>query len=48
MLSGVQGTKIEPSCAAAGLKGFPSWVINGKQLSGEQTFEQLEAALSKS
>ena len=42
-----QGTKIEPACAAAGLEGFPSWIINGRQYSGEQTFEQLEAALAK-
>ena len=45
--AGVQGTQLNPECAAAGLQGFPSWVINGKQYSGEQSFEQLEAALDK-
>ena len=38
------------ACLAApggGLQGFPTWVIGGQQLVGEQTFEQLEAALAK-
>ena len=33
--------------APGGLTGFPTWVIGGEQLVGEQTFEQLEAALAK-
>ncbi|EFN57922.1 hypothetical protein CHLNCDRAFT_50574 [Chlorella variabilis] len=42
-------TKMAAVCEAApgGLQGFPTWVIGGEQLVGEQTFEQLEAALAK-
>ena len=43
---GLQGVKIEAECAAAGIKGFPSWVIGDKHYEGERTFEQLEAALN--
>ena len=48
MLGCSQGTKINPACTAAGLEGFPSWVINGKTHSGEKTFAQLEELLAKS
>lgn len=34
-------------CRAAKLEGFPMWEINGKKISGEQSFKQLEAALAK-
>lgn len=42
-------TKLAAVCqdAPGGLQGFPTWVIGGEQLVGEQTFEQLEAALAK-
>lgn len=45
----LQDTKMAAVCEAApgGLQGFPTWVIGGEQLVGEQTFEQLEAALAK-
>jgi hypothetical protein len=43
----LQGTKLAPACEAAGLQSFPTWVIGGQVLEGEQTFEQLEAALAK-
>lgn len=34
--------------APGGLTGFPTWVMpSGEQLVGEQTFEQLEAALER-
>lgn len=34
--------------APGGLTGFPTWIMaDGEQLVGEQTFEQLEAALAK-
>lgn len=36
-----------PACQAAGLEGFPTWVIGNQKLVGEQTFEQLEEALTK-
>ncbi len=37
-----QGTKPDPkACSAAGIKGFPTWIINGQQHSGTQTLEEL-------
>ena len=36
-----------PACQAAGLEGFPTWVIGEQRLKGEQSFEKLEAALEK-
>lgn len=42
---------MDAACLAApgGLTGFPTWVMpGGEQLVGEQTFEQLEAALARS
>ena len=29
------------ACDAAKVEGFPTWVINGKKLEGEQTLEKL-------
>jgi uncharacterized membrane protein len=45
----LQDTQMAEVCKTApgGLTGFPTWVIGGEQLVGEQTFEQLEAALAK-
>lgn len=43
-------TKMAAVCEAApgGLTGFPTWVMpGGEQLVGEQTFDQLEAALER-
>jgi protein-disulfide isomerase len=31
-------------CKAADLQGFPTWVINGQKLEGDQTFDQLATA----
>ena len=42
-----QGAEVNPVCTAADLEGFPTWIIGDKKLSGEQTFDQLETALSK-
>ena len=45
-----QDTQMAAACqeAPGGLTGFPTWVMpDGEQLVGEQTFEQLEAALDK-
>jgi len=37
-----------PVCTAAGIQGFPSWVMpGGEVLEGEQTFEVLEGALQR-
>lgn len=37
-----------PVCVAAGIEGFPSWVMpGGETLEGEQTFAQLEDALKR-
>ena len=43
----LQGVQMAQECKAANLEGFPMWVINGKRISGEQRFSQLEAALEK-
>lgn len=39
--------KIAKECTDANLTGFPAWIINGKRLDGEQTFEKLEAELAQ-
>ncbi len=36
-----------PACQEAGLEGFPTWVIKGQKLVGQQSLEELEAALEK-
>jgi hypothetical protein len=36
------------ACVAAGIEGFPSWVMpGGEKLEGEQSFAQLEDALKR-
>ncbi|KAH7522147.1 hypothetical protein FEM48_Zijuj07G0107500 [Ziziphus jujuba var. spinosa] len=39
-----KGTKILKACADAGIEGFPTWVINGQVLSGEQELSDLAQA----
>ncbi|KAK4843066.1 hypothetical protein QYF36_003502 [Acer negundo] len=39
-----KGTKIAKACADAKIEGFPTWVINGQVLSGEQELEDLAQA----
>ncbi|KAF4373815.1 hypothetical protein F8388_007721 [Cannabis sativa] len=39
-----KGTLMEKSCAEVGIEGFPTWVINGKVLSGELEFSELAEA----
>ncbi|KAK6936439.1 Vitamin K epoxide reductase, partial [Dillenia turbinata] len=39
-----KGVKIAKPCAEAGIEGFPTWLINGQVLSGEQTFLELTQA----
>lgn len=36
-----QGTKLLEACDAAGVRAFPTWVINGRSLEGEFTIEAL-------
>ncbi|KAL8151697.1 hypothetical protein V2J09_021505 [Rumex salicifolius] len=36
-----KGVKIEKACSDARIEGFPTWVINGKVLSGDQELEEL-------
>ena len=36
-----RGTPVAAACDAAKVEGFPTWVINGKKLEGEQTLEKL-------
>eukprot|EP01024_Parvocaulis_polyphysoides_P061167 TRINITY_DN674_c0_g1_i1.p2 TRINITY_DN674_c0_g1~~TRINITY_DN674_c0_g1_i1.p2 ORF type:complete len:260 (-),score=17.48 TRINITY_DN674_c0_g1_i1:170-847(-) len=40
-----KGVSMNDECLQANLRGFPTWVINGKEIEGEQTFDQLSAAL---
>lgn len=43
-----RGVEIAPACAAVEeLKGFPTWVIGGRKLEGEQTFEVLVAEVER-
>lgn len=41
------GIDMAPACSEADIKGFPTWVIAGKKLEGEQTLEALEAVLDR-
>jgi protein-disulfide isomerase len=34
-----------PACDAAGVKAFPTWVINGQKIEGQQSLEALAALL---
>jgi len=36
-----RGTPVAKACDVAKVEGFPTWVINGKKLEGEQTLEEL-------
>ena len=43
-----RGTKAQPAkCAAAAVEAYPTWVVNGKTLTGVQTLAALEAALGE-
>ena len=42
-----QGVEMAPACTAAGLQGFPTWVIGSTRIEGAQTLETLEKALSE-
>uniref|UniRef100_A0A061R331 Vkor-domain-containing protein n=1 Tax=Tetraselmis sp. GSL018 TaxID=582737 RepID=A0A061R331_9CHLO len=38
-------TPVAKACSDVGIRGFPTWVINGQKYEGEQTFEQLQEEL---
>lgn len=42
-----QGVEMAGVCKEAGLEGFPTWVIGGEKLEGDQTLDQLEEALAR-
>ena len=42
----MQDVKLAQECMDANLSGFPAWIINGKKLDGEQSFDKLEAELA--
>ena len=42
-----RGAGPAPACVAAGIEGFPSWVVGGETLEGEQSFGELDAALAR-
>lgn len=41
----LQGVKIADACEAAGVKAFPTWVINGATTEGQLELPALQAAL---
>lgn len=41
----LQGVSMAKSCSDAGVRAFPTWVIGGKILEGEQTFDKLDTEL---
>jgi hypothetical protein len=43
----LQGVKIADACEAAGVKAFPTWVINGDTTEGQVELQQLEAMLAE-
>lgn len=43
----LQGVKIDDACSAAGVRAFPTWLINGRVLEGEFSLEELGAELDK-
>lgn len=45
--SGKKDTPLAKACVDAQIDGFPTWVVGGERLEGEQTFDQLEKALDK-
>jgi hypothetical protein len=42
----LQGSKLAPACSAAGLQSFPTWIIKGEKVEGEQSFDTLEGLLA--
>jgi len=42
-----KGTVIDQACSDIGIRGFPTWVINGQNYEGEQSLDNLEADLNK-
>eukprot|EP00873_Tetraselmis_striata_P018764 jgi/Tetstr1/439028/TSEL_027520.t1 len=42
-----KSTVIDQACSDIGIRGFPTWVINGQNYEGEQSLDNLEADLNK-
>ena len=42
----LQGAKMVPACEAAGVRAFPTWVVNGRTVEGELSLDALEAELA--
>ena len=42
-----KGIKQEQACETADVKGFPTWIIKGEKLEGDQELQVLEAAADK-
>ena len=40
-----KGMEQEKVCESADVRGYPTWVINGERIEGDQTLEELEAKL---
>mmetsp|Transcript_16018 Transcript_16018/g.34607 ORF Transcript_16018/g.34607 Transcript_16018/m.34607 type:complete len:363 (+) Transcript_16018:47-1135(+) len=41
-----KGIKVDAACEAAGVRAFPTWVINGKLIEGELSLEEVTAELA--
>ncbi len=41
----MQGGGVAKECIDAGVKAFPTWIIKGQLIEGEQNFAALEAAI---
>lgn len=41
----LQGLPVDKACSDAGVRAFPTWVINGRNVEGELTLEALQAEL---
>ena len=41
----LQGIRMAPACEDAGVRAFPTWVVNGRTVEGELSLEALEAEL---
>lgn len=41
----LQGLPVDKACSDAGVRAFPTWVINGRNVEGELTLEALQEEL---
>mmetsp|Transcript_12734 Transcript_12734/g.24030 ORF Transcript_12734/g.24030 Transcript_12734/m.24030 type:complete len:84 (+) Transcript_12734:3205-3456(+) len=42
-----KGTKEAAACESNDVRGFPTWIINGEKIEGDQTLEDLEFTVDK-